>query len=253
MELWVEERLRSVPGHIGFWYKNLVTGETHSYNARETFQAASVIKLPILCSVFLRAEESPDILSRRVLVREEDKLPGCGAIQHITGEHEYDVLSLCRLMITISDNTAANALIRHFGMEGLNGDFRRLGLEATGIYRLLFDAEASRQGKENLFQPEELGSLLEKIYKKELVSPRASEQVADILLRQQINHKIPGRLPSNLRVAHKTGEDDGITNDLGIVYGREPFVLVFASNGTDVPAFEQVIRAVSCYYTKGRK
>lgn len=253
MEPWVEEQLRSVPGHIGFWYKDLVTGETHAFNARETFQAASVIKLPILCSVFLRAEEDPGVLDQRVLVREEEKLPGCGALQHISGAHEYDVLSLCRLMITISDNTATNALIRHFGMEALNGDFRRLGLEETRIYRLLFDAEASRMGKENLFQPEELGSLLEKIYRKELVSPRGSEQIADILLRQQINHKIPGCLPPDLRVAHKTGEDDGITNDLGIVYEREPFVLVFASNETDVPAFEQVIRAVSYYYAKGRK
>ena len=57
-------------------------------------------------------------------------------------------------------------------------------------------------------------------------------------------------LEPTVRVEHKTGEDEGITNDVGILYGREPCVLVFVSNETDVPAFEQVIRTVSLHYTR---
>ncbi|MBQ8217515.1 MAG: serine hydrolase, partial [Oscillospiraceae bacterium] len=66
-----------------------------------------------------------------------------------------------------------------------------------------------------------------------------------LLLEQQINHKIPGYLPEGTPVAHKTGEDDGITNDVAVVYSENPCVICFASNFTDVPAAERAIREIS--------
>ena len=62
---------------------------------------------------------------------------------------------------------------------------------------------------------------------------------------QQINHKIPGYLPDEAAVAHKTGEDDGITNDVGIVYSKHPFIICFAFNDADVPDAERAIREIS--------
>ena len=246
----VKRQLSSVPGHIGFYYKNLVTGETDGSRQTELFQAASVIKLPILAAILLEEREHPGVLQERLLVRDGDKVPGCGALQHISGTQAYDIESLCKLMITISDNTATNVLIRRFGIEFLNERFRVLGLQETKIFRFLFDTEAARQGKENLCQPKEIGSLLEEIYHGRCVSANASERMRAMLSQQQINHKIPSLLPPTVRVEHKTGEDEGITNDVGILYGREPCVLVFVSNETDVPAFEQVIRTVSLHYTR---
>ena len=250
MDEYVKRQLSSGPGHIGFYYKNLVTGETDGSRQTELFQAASVIKLPILAAILLEEREHPGVLQERLLVRDGDKVPGCGALQHISGTQAYDIESLCKLMITISDNTATNVLIRRFGIEFLNERFRVLGLQETKIFRFLFDTEAARQGKENLCQPKEIGSLLEEIYHRRCVSANASERMRAMLSQQQINHKIPSLLPPTVRVEHKTGEDEGITNDVGILYGREPCVLVFVSNETDVPAFEQVIRTVSLHYTR---
>lgn len=250
MDEYVKRQLFSVPGHIGFYYKNLVTGETDGSRQTELFQAASVIKLPILAAILLEEREHPGVLQERLLVRDGDKVPGCGALQHISGTQAYDIESLCKLMITISDNTATNVLIRRFGIEFLNERFRVLGLQETKIFRFLFDTEAARQGKENLCQPKEIGSLLEEIYHGRCVSANASERMRAMLSQQQINHKIPSLLPPTVRVEHKTGEDEGITNDVGILYGREPCVLVFVSNETDVPAFEQVIRTVSLHYIR---
>ena len=203
-----------------------------------------------MAAILLEEREHPGVLQERLLVRDGDKVPGCGALQHISGTQAYDIESLCKLMITISDNTATNVLIRRFGIEFLNERFRVLGLQETKIFRFLFDTEAARQGKENLCQPKEIGSLLEEIYHGRCVSANASERMRAMLSQQQINHKIPSLLPPTVRVEHKTGEDEGITNDVGILYGREPCVLVFVSNETDVPAFEQVIRTVSLHYTR---
>ena len=48
-----------------------------------------------------------------------------------------------------------------------------------------------------------------------------------------------------IKIAHKTGEDDGITHDVGIVFTRKPFVFCMLSNETDVTTFERLIQNVA--------
>lgn len=237
-------KLKNVKGKIGFYYKNLITKEEIAYNENETFLAASIIKLPILAAIFREAAKGKVDLSDFITVKHADKVPSCGALNQFTNEPLVDIRTLCRLMIVISDNTATNVLINHFSIEKLTNNFNDIGLMETKIKRLLFDREASRQGKENVFAPKEIGNLLEQIYNRIFVNEIVSKEIEDILLEQQINHKIPGRLP-DLKIAHKTGEDDGITHDVGIVYADKPFVIVFASNNTNVSEFEQVIQDIS--------
>ena len=153
--------------------------------------------------------------------------------------------TLCGLMITISDNMATNMIMRHFGIETLNREFREIGLQDTHIERLLFDSAGDALGKQNKIVPREMGGLLERIYRHTFVDEATSRIVEDTLLDQQINHKIPGYLPEGTPVAHKTGEDDGITNDVGVVFAKEPFVLCFAYNGPDVPQAERSLRQLA--------
>lgn len=237
--------LKTAKGKIGFYYKNLVTNEEISFNENETFLAASIIKLPILAEIFRQSAMGNADLSEVITVKNNEKMPICGALSLFTNEPSVDVKTLCNLMISISDNTATNVLIKHFDIDKLNSGFSEIGLKNTKVNRLLFDKESKKQGKENLFVPKEIGVLLEKIYRKTFVSEKVSNEIEEILLLQQINHKIPGKLPDNIDVAHKTGEDDGITHDVGIVYSEEPFVIVFASNDTEVPKFEELIREIS--------
>lgn len=240
----IMEKLKSAKGKVGFYYKNLVTNEVIAFNENEAFLAASVIKLPILAAVYRDASIGCTDLSETIIVKHTDKVPSCGALNLFTNEPHVDIRTLCRLMIAISDNTATNVLISHFTIEALSSKFNEIGLVKTKLNRLLFDSEAAKQGKQNVFAPKEIGSLLEQIYNRTFVTENISKEMEDILLEQQINHKIPGRLP-DAKIAHKTGEDDGITHDVGIVYADEPFIIVFASNDTDVPEFEQLIRDVS--------
>ena len=156
-----------------------------------------------------------------------------------------DIRTLCGLMISLSDNSATNLLIRRLGIDFLNEQFKTLGLAHSHIERYLFDGEASARGLENRIAPAEMGSLLEQIALRRFVSAAASEEMEALLRRQQIKHKIPGYLPRGTGVAHKTGEDAGITNDVGIVFAREPFVLCFASNRTDVPQAERTLRELA--------
>ena len=88
-----------------------------------------------------------------------------------------------------------------------------------------------------------MGMLLEKMYAGTLVSPEASREMLEILRNQKLNGKMPFFLkPRGIACAHKTGEDDGITHDVGVVYTRKPFVLCMLSNETQVPVFERMIQ-----------
>ena len=238
--------LAQLPGKIGCYYKNLVTGEEYGYNENDQYMAASVIKLPIFAAVAKMESEGRASWAERLPVRKEEMVPSCGTLRFVTDDlPALNTRALCQMMIVVSDNSATNILIRRFGIEGLNKEFKELGLEQTHIERLLFDRDESLKGKNNRIVPKEMGELLEKIYRHTLATEEASKFVEDTLLDQQINHKIPGYLPGDIDVGHKTGEDDGITNDVGIVYAKEPFVLAFACNETDVPAAERAIRAIS--------
>jgi len=239
------EKIKTLPGHIGFFYKNMVTGETICFNENDDYIPASVIKLPILMEIYRLASMGHIDLNSKLIVREEDKMPSCGALNSFSGQVKVDIRTLCNLMITISDNTATNLLISYIGIEKLNKGFSSFGLEKTRVNRLLFDSEAASRGIQNIITPAEIGMLLEKIHSGTFVNKQVSSEIKNILLKQQIDHKIKEMLPEDTEVASKTGDDDNISNDVGIVYAKQPFVVCFISNETIPSQMNPFIRRTS--------
>lgn len=238
----IVERIDSMPGHLGMYYKNLQTGEEIKYNEKHSFGPASVIKLPVLMHIAKLVKEGRLSLAEKITCKHEDKLGGCGALRAFTDEPDVSIATLCELMITLSDNSATNMLIKRIGIDALNQAFRDMGLSVTKINRLLFDGEAAARGIENEASPKEMGLLLESIYKRSFVDESTSAFIESLLLKQQIKHKIPGIIGAAVPIAHKTGEDEGISNDVAIVYAPQPFILCFFANETFVPDFEVFMR-----------
>ncbi|HHV47157.1 MAG TPA: serine hydrolase [Tissierellia bacterium] len=245
----LELLLKDVPGKAGFYYKNLKTGETIGFNENEPFIAASVIKIPVFIEVLKQIEEGKLSADDLVEVKEQDKMPSCGALTYMHDGLKVTIKDLYTLMIIHSDNTATNMLIKIAGIDNINNTTEELGCNATKLNRLLFDEEEQKRGKENYITPYEMGYLLERVYNRDLISPYISEEISRVLKLQRINHKIPYLLPDDLVVGHKTGEDQGITHDVGIIYGRNPFIFCFASNETNVVKAENALRemALICY------
>ncbi len=238
----IREAMEQIPGHLGFYYKNLITGFEYGVRAEEVFGAASVIKLPLFLHVLEQANQGKWSMDDKLLVTKEDMVPICGALTLFTDEVEVDIRTLCRLMISISDNTATNRLIKHCTIEGVGEGFRKMGLEKTVLRRRLFDSAASRAGIQNLICPAEIGMLLEKLYRNEFVSADVCKEAIDTMFLQQVDHKLNGKLCGQVDIAHKTGEDDELSNDVGIVYAKEPFVICFAGHETDVYRWEDLMR-----------
>jgi beta-lactamase class A len=80
------------------------------------------------------------------------------------------------------------------------------------------------------------------------VDSAAAEAMIKILLDQQFNDIIPARLPKDVKVAHKTGEINGVRHDAGIVFlpdGRKYVLVLLSKELKDVPAAVGAMAAVS--------
>lgn len=244
----IESKLKLLPGKISFLYENLVTGERLSYHEDEPMMAASVIKLFVMTEAFRRFEEGTLSPDQMAVMKREYCVPSCGALTYLHDGIEVTVLDLVTLMIIFSDNTATNVLIDLLGQEQINQTIKSLGFEKTLLQRKMYDTQKAARGIQNYITAAETGRLLRMMYEGRLISEKASSQMLKILKNQQLCSKIPfylQALPEEPEIAHKTGEDTGITHDVGIVYGREPFIVCFCGNETDTPALERAMAEIS--------
>ena len=70
---------------------------------------------------------------------------------------------------------------------------------------------------DNKASAHDLGVVLEKLYKGQLLNPQWTEFCLGVLGRQTFNTRIPRHLPKELTIYHKTGTIAGVVNDIGVI------------------------------------
>lgn len=245
--LWsdLKQKLTQLPGSLSVVYKDLNTNEQFLYRAEEPHIAASVIKLFLMAAVFQGFQDGTFQKEDRILIKKENCVPSCGVLNYLQDEPSVYIRDLVELMIIVSDNTATNALFDLVGEEYL-AEFvhTTLGMPRTSFRRKMFDSKRAALGIENHVTAVDAAELLERIYKGTLISSEASAEMYQILTHQRLNGKLPFYLhaiPNAPVIAHKTGEDGGITHDVGIIDGQEPFILCFLGSQTNVPEYERLM------------
>jgi len=240
---WLAPRLEALGGDTGVYIKNLVTGETFARGEDTAVVAASVIKIPVMIEAFRQDTMGKISLSEIHALEDWERVPSCGTLKAMHTGIEMTLLDLVKLMIIVSDNAATNIMIRRVGIDCVTATLRALGCEKTTLSRQLFDAEASGRGIKNFITAGEIGMLLEKLWRGEIVSKEASAQMMDILGDQRLNGKLPFFLDSmGIDIAHKTGEDDGISHDCGVIFTEKPMVVCFVGEHVDVPQYERLMQ-----------
>ncbi len=244
----LEGYLKGIPGKLAVYCKNLVTGEILDYNGDIPMMAASVIKIPVLIETFRQIQAGMLKKDQLYVLEEGDKLPSCGCLNRMHAGLNLTVQDLYNLMIILSDNTATNILIRLLGgTEEINGSLAKMGYQTCRVNRLLFDSEASDKGIENYVSGREIGDMLEKMYRGKMIDRKSSEEMLEIMKSQRLKNKIPFYFQGCVPIAHKTGEDDGITHDVGIIFGSQPFILCCMSNETDCTRFNRFIQKLAWF------
>lgn len=255
----IEKVINQAEGVVGVAIKHLESGAELSLNEGEYFPMASVFKVPILVEVLAQVGEGKFTLEDEISIQKSDQHLGSGMLSSLTAPGiKLSVRNLINLMMMISDNSATDILLEKVGASNVNNRLRKFGIEKITVNRtcqnLIMDfigldyekykglsldefseeyrklgrrrPEEFREAVKKFSQdvrdqcaPREMNTLLEKIFKKEILDEQSSTLVLQIMLKCQTGEsRIKGHLPPGTEVAHKTGTIAGTVNDCGIIY-----------------------------------
>jgi beta-lactamase class A len=207
------------PGEYGLYLHETDTARDFEINGDAQFRAASTIKVLILALLY-REIEAGNIGKRdRWRYTGSDREGGTGSIQNSPIGSDYSVKELASRMMKESDNVAANIMIRMLGWQNLRAFADELALPGVQVN----GNQATARG---------MSLLMLKIYNHEIVGPELSQEMMGLMTDTYLETRIPGRLPDKVSVAHKTGDWQGTTSDVGIVFGPDrPFIIsIFVRN-----------------------
>ncbi len=245
---------------LGVAVYDFETGATLNYHADRWFHAASTIKVAILAGVYAAIHEGRWPPHARLHVRNRFFSAADGSIFRVSSERDANaevhsaigrmmrIRELAHHMITTSSNLATNLLLDLVGVETVQGVLEHYKIEGIDFRRGVEDERAFAAGISNRVTARGLVSLLRVIEEEKVFSPELSREMLDILHQQEFRNGIPGRLPREVRVAHKTGDISTVAHDAGIVYPRErkPYIVAILTEWTpDVSRRSATIATVS--------
>ncbi|HSJ67221.1 MAG TPA: serine hydrolase [Anditalea sp.] len=147
----------------------------YEQNSLSKIPSASIIKIPILFTLFSQVEEGKIQLEEKHQLIQDDIVGGTGEIQHQPVGGYYSMETLAREMIRVSDNTATNIIIRRLGMSSTNNMMENIGLHSTQLNRLMMDFDAIAMGKQNYTSPTEMNKLLLMLHSHDFLSTTSRE------------------------------------------------------------------------------
>ena len=226
LESTVHEIDQNLDGVIGVAIEDLTTGDHFFLRENEIFAQASSIKITVLAELYRQAEQGKLKLTDLYTVQSSDLVPDSDIMEGLTpGVTRVTLRDLATMMVAVSDNSAANVLIDRVGMENVNAMLDSLGLTHTRLRRKMMDAQAAKDGRENISTPREMASLLRALYEGKVLNKELSADFFKVLSTNK-NAWIPRDLPADVRIANKPGSLEAVRNDSGIVFvqGR-PYVI----------------------------
>lgn len=241
LELELREIAERCTGVVGIAARNLNGHDRVSLNSKDLLPTASVIKLPILVTLYSQVMRNMVDLSARINIDSSQLRGGSGILKVFDSGIEPTIKDAATLMVVLSDNTATNVILDVIGgIDPVNTLMEELGLPSIKLHnRIDFEAigaDIRRLGEANA---EDLCDLNYRIAQRDLFNPIISEDIEKILEQQQYLNQFPrymqvqqywrelGQVP-RIRVACKTGFFSGTRVDAGIIRFPETGGFVYA-------------------------
>ena len=281
LKLQIERLIAREDGVVGVAVKHLESGQGLAVNGDVPFPMASTFKVPVLVELMYQVMEGRFSLDDEISLQPSDQHVGSGLLAKLEAPGvKLSILNMAHLMMMISDNSAADILLERVGAANINARLKAVGIDGLTVNRscqnliadlraLYKDAETSEEMRAAIVKfsddprdqatPLAMNSLLEKIFKKEILDPASCDLIIEIMLKCETGgQRIPGDLPRDTKLAHKTGTIAGTYDDCGIIYlpdgAGSVAVTVFTKNFVDdTKDVEAVIAKIAkfvydCFY-----
>lgn len=216
-------------------------------NPDQPFHAASTMKVCVLLELYHQASQGKLHLTDGQTIHNEFRSIVDGSSFSLGVEEDSEtglylrigdqetLLNLAVPMIQESSNLATNLLVERLGATNISDYMQELGAPGLVVRRGVEDGKAYRLGLNNTVTAMGLLTIFTKLLSLEILSREESKSMIDIMLGQKHRNGIPAKLPSDARVANKTGWNELICHDCGIIYPQLgwPFSLVVLTSGLD--------------------
>lgn len=217
----VETSQKGTRGIYAIVIKNLRTGESFSQNEKKVFEPASLYKLWVMGTTFELIKEGK-LSEDKILSKEIPELNKIFNIpqdeaEETEGTITINVSDALYQMITISHNYAALLLVSEVRNSRVTSFIKKQDLKNSSL------------GEPPKTTASDIALFFEKVYQGTMIDGEYSKKMLDLLTKQKLNDRIPKLLPNEVDVAHKTGEIDGFKHDAGIIFGKDPILLVVLS------------------------
>lgn len=239
-------------GRLGVAMLDTQTGAAYAYRGAERFPMCSTFKFLAAAQVLSRVDKGQEQLDRRITVRASDIIQHSPATKPRVGGLPMTLAELCEATITLSDNAAANLMLKEMGgPPGLTAYMRSLGDDITRLDRFEPELnEATPGDPRDTTTPQAMLQSMQKILLGTALSAASRAQITRWLADNKTgDRKLRALLPAGWRVGDKTGGGNhGSNNDIGIFWppGRAPILVTayLTQTQAELPVRDRAIAEV---------
>ena len=236
-----EDRLMALEAHsgrrLGVAALDTGTGLRVAHRAGARFAMCSTFKLALAGAVLARVDSGKESLERRVAYTSADLLSYAPVTREQAREGSMTAGALCAAAVQVSDNTAANLLLRTVGgPAGLTRFLRSLGDEVTRLDRDEPTLNTNEpEDARDTTTPDAMLATMNALLVGDALSPASRLQLQAWLVASTTGAaRLRAGVPPSWRVGDKTGTGaNGATSDLAILWppGRAPILIAAYSTG----------------------
>ena len=235
---------------IAYVAKDLASGRRLVAHEDVQMPAYSTIKV-LLAAAFWRAVERGELSeSQPYAFQPWGSVGGSGVLRGFRHAAKMVLADYAHLMLVVSDNDATNVVASMVGLDKVDQLGDELGLEQTTMRRLMMDAKAASEGRDNLTSAGDLAALLEELAVGDKLGPAVSGPIWASLEKQEHLDGIARYLPDSATYAGKCGDDSPVgrhAHDCALVReGDRRVVLALMTDGAG--GFETVSRTGAALY-----
>lgn len=218
------------------YFEYIPTGNNIGVNDTQPFAFASLLKVPLVMTIYKQIERGKTKPSDKLTITEKTLDKGFGSLWQKGIGTSISVEEAIKLTLTESDNTAHQLLRTLVTAEEFAAIFENL------------DIPLSIEKGEPVVTAKNFTSILRSLFFSSTLTEESSQAILQLLTQSTFVSGIRKPIPANIPVAHKMGirqETDSLS-DCGVVYlPNRPYFLCAVSINDTSPQAEATIQAIS--------